>query len=329
MHKAKTIFLAILCVSFNHLAYSCQGEFTSDSSTPRATAICNKKDVIAFVAHAQGELQIEGAGLNDSVRSTVNAKLKEQDYITVLRHIWTEPDYNERKDWLTEKVKEGHPILMFELAKVLVKENAIEEGLIWLNMGLMRATQDAYCCDDISIQNRNVPTMLAQAYARFFSSYSGMMKATAKEALKRLGEHQQQYPSPQWVGYHGLSAFSGNVLLVSESEWPKIRSDVLQMFDPEPKHDQEPKKADEELKKQSVQEKKLDQEEQAKAFDQEEKPFVEKNKTSDHGLEKTGKGHSAKVTLMFIKANIAPIIAVIGISGSLYYIWNKYLKSNK
>ncbi len=224
MQNKTIIFLALLCASFSGSAYSCYEEQKTTHSSS-----AHEKDVIAFVANAHGEAEIYGVGgLDESIISTVNDKVKEQDYITVLKHIWSEHNCTRKKAWLSEKVKEGHPILMLELAKVLVREKSIEEGLNWYYMGLIRSCQDAFCCDDRSLHSDKIPGTLAQAYSCFFDSHTkGIEDPLAIEkALENLLK-DQQYPSPQWVGYHGTKALSDNIKLLPENNFPQKRQEVL------------------------------------------------------------------------------------------------------
>ncbi len=193
-----------------------------------------------------------GDGLADT--RLVEAKLKNHDYVSVLKCIWSEPDFNRRKQWLEAKVREGHPLLMIEYGKIIAYQTSIEEGAKWFYLGLFRAQQDAACCDCASfdivnklVEGEFFPKQWREValdqwnkigndqFKKAANSNKEGLTATQcaekakQQALVEL-KNWKQFPSPQWIIYSSPPQWPGKpvVRLKAETEWPKIREQVIQ-----------------------------------------------------------------------------------------------------
>ncbi len=212
------------------------------------------KDPLEFIDQQMPRVAHLREYLGDGLAYTtfVETKLKNHDYIGVLRCIWSESDLNRRKNWLEAKAHQGHPLLMIEYGKIIAYQTSIEEGLKWFYLGLFRAQQDAACCDcalfnivnqlierEIPITEHEIPKQWleipidqwlqrARNYHKKRQTIAQFAEKAKQQALIEL-KNWKQFPSPQWITYSAPQVEPGKaVRLKPETEWQKIRDQVIQ-----------------------------------------------------------------------------------------------------
>ncbi len=235
------LFLFIVCTGQSSLISACQEEIKMINITDKYKDFVIR-DTINYVNHTaasenytrtNNRIDAIGNGLREI--NSVEEKLKRADYVSVLTDIWSESDFNRRKNWLEAKAHEGHPLLMIEYGKMLAF-NSIEEGLKWCYLGAFRAQQDAYCCDceqfsilgrlivqDVPIQLFEISERLSVLNVKITSAVAMTAKSQAIDNLKKW----ENYPSPEWITYSAPNAQPGSVKLKAASEWQKMREQVI------------------------------------------------------------------------------------------------------
>jgi len=94
---------------------------------------------------------------NEGLKSAedMNELLDKQDYIEILKAVWSEPDETKKLEFLKKASEEGHPILMLEYAVEYFKNTPTLEEYIavsqpWMIAGFVRTQQDLACIEDPS-----------------------------------------------------------------------------------------------------------------------------------------------------------------------------------
>ncbi len=209
--------------------------FTSAAEKNVIEYINNQKYTLSHVRSTNCEKTL-GDGLADT--NLVEQKLNEQDYVGVLLSIWSEQDFNRRKQWLETRANEGHPLLMIEYGKVLAQQGSIEEGLKWFYLGLFRAQQDAYCCECAPFDMTD-QLLEREAYPKqWFDIMDDLLKRKTmyplsqkkmKQAALAVLKAWKSFPSPQWMAHCVPEAKRGEpVGLKPQEDWPKMRQLVIQ-----------------------------------------------------------------------------------------------------
>ncbi len=234
----KAINTLLFCTSIVSLTHACEQVHTKKTPimTQQNNASVPTKDVLTFI---EQNLPPVGLAMADPYQSGITIysiervaeKLKQQDYSSVLEHVWAELDVKSKKDWLIQKATEGHPLLMIELGKLLAAQDSLEEGLTWLYVGLFRAQQDAYCCQCPTFEGDYIPSKFLKLYLEHFKSKTTGAKKSLVRAKKKALEmlkNWKNFPPPQWIAFcaPGLPA-NASVLLRPESEWAKRRAEVI------------------------------------------------------------------------------------------------------
>jgi hypothetical protein len=251
----KTISVGFLigCVIFSSLMADIMTE-TKDS----ITSITNSDDLLSYTNHkAEKEyianLKKKYNGLaNDAI---LNELLKQQNYIEVLNYLWTEPNSGRKITWLEEKVKEGHPILMFELGSEYYTQNPTIETYAnktvpWLLAGAKRTMIDTACSSDKTLEDS--PEFLLMNYQqdaledlqskhsqeeieKYFEMNEKELRKINFGILKKVMEpfvnnKWETMPSPKWIFPHGMGAFISEKNLISSSKCNKIRKKQAEEF---------------------------------------------------------------------------------------------------
>jgi hypothetical protein len=203
------------------------------------------KDTVSFAA--SGERSFPGyEGLKNEKK--LDDLLKKQAYVEILMYLWGEKDHSKRIAWLTTQAEKGHVICMLELSKELAALGTKkEESFIWFKVAMIRMSQDVLCCSDCSV---------AAAYEVFYSYYEQYWQKndlitpdSTTPALKMIAEfiiqahpkieekikNWKHFPSPEWVSYHGITAFLPEATikqpnLKPQSEWKKLRQQAVDSF---------------------------------------------------------------------------------------------------
>lgn len=218
----------------------------------------NKQDVVSYSSYKNDQqfiidLKTRYNGLKNE--ENLDDLLRQQNYIEVLNHLWSEPGNAKRVAWLEKKVNEGHPILMFELGEEYYLQNPILSTYImksmpWLLAGARRTIVDADATSDKSV-SAAVGFLLFSYQERVLTDVKTKFSETTIE--KYLNENKKEFqknnitvlrkvmtpflderlvdiPSPQWVFAHGMAAFTNEKNTIPEFRYNTIRSKTAEAF---------------------------------------------------------------------------------------------------
>ncbi|MFA6914918.1 MAG: hypothetical protein WC222_00840 [Parachlamydiales bacterium] len=245
------IFLALFTFNLNAQGYTVekQGNITSINNNADVVSYTGKKNDPNYVV----SLKTKYNGLKDTAK--IDQLLKQQNYIEVLNHLWTEPDANKRRQWLEARVNQGHPILMFELGEEYYAQNPTIQTFVlktmpWLMSGTRRTLIDAACTSDQSVMA--APELLLVTYRdrvlndllvknsqedlqKFITENSKEFQknniAILKQVLTPLvGPNADSLPSASWVYPHGLAAFTGSKNTIPATQCTELRKKEAQQF---------------------------------------------------------------------------------------------------
>ncbi|MEC7839127.1 MAG: hypothetical protein VX777_03695 [Chlamydiota bacterium] len=187
--------------------------------------------------------------LNENI---LEENLRNQNYIAVLRALWSEENAQKRLEWLKKKESESHPILLFELAVEVIKEEPnlenFQKSLYYLELAKYRTDLDAVCVNDSSA--RAAPQSLYQTYSRAVadvvdrapnlknqltqSVLQGVDKEVLTQLLSALQEIELQIdalPSPEWVSTHALrKLLSNKKIITTEKKCLDTRKRMIKSF---------------------------------------------------------------------------------------------------
>jgi hypothetical protein len=168
-------------------------------------------------------------------------------YPPVLVSLWSERDRAKRRSWLESKVDELHPVLMFELSVAKFVASPTIETIISVSMPLMRSAvfrvlQDAQCSEDPSVKHgdaslrmrstyekrlaKKVQEILKRSLQDIVDESRDMLQTAIKAELLKTARlsMSRDLPSPDWIGWHGLSvAISGAPKMYPSCEYKEIR----------------------------------------------------------------------------------------------------------
>lgn len=250
-----TFMLSSLCVYGNLSAIPGQDTFTIKQDG-NVTAYTNDADVVSYSGNKEDQeflaaLKKKYDGLNNEDK--INEALKQQKYIEVLNYLWTEPSSKKRIAWLESQVKEGHPLLMFELGEEYYLQDPTIKTyatltMPWLLAGARYTLIDSVCTSDKSVsaaaemllflyQGRILNNVLSKYSQEDLEKYinenaNEIQKsniAILKKAIQPILSNDN-VSSPSWVFSHGLNAFTGNQNTIPESQCKELRKKEAQMF---------------------------------------------------------------------------------------------------
>lgn len=205
-------------------------------------------DVVLFSTYKSENiketLQKSYNGLSDEEK--LDTLLQEQNYIEVLKHLWSEPDVCKRLTWLEKKINENHPILIFELAEdYYLKDPTLEcfltKTMPWIIAGATRTLLDTRCTKDNSVSScvdqllatyhqriveKCLETYTLEQMEEYIIANADLFKSEnliVQERVFKSLVDKTDIPSPKWVFTHGASAFMDEENLVPESEFNLIR----------------------------------------------------------------------------------------------------------
>ncbi|MDN3507007.1 MAG: hypothetical protein P0S96_07250 [Simkaniaceae bacterium] len=211
----------------------------------------HKGDVLVYTNNRTEEyfsaLQAHYGGLpSDKVLDDL---LSQQEYIEILNYLWAERDQALRISWLENKLPEGHPILIAELAiEYISRDPSIHTYLFssrpLLDVAVCLTEIDTSCTSDASVEaatgflnfqysNLLLTTLLehhpreaVQAYWKdHYIEFKNLKIALLRQFLNRFFDSQQTVPTPKWVFSHGLKAFRNQQWSAAypENRWGEIR----------------------------------------------------------------------------------------------------------
>ena len=216
-------------------------------------AIYHPKDAISYTRHLfepsyLEELQKKYHGLDSYEK--LDQLLKNQEYIEILNHLWTEGDYTKRINWLQKAVSGNHPLMMMELAYAhFLRSPTLETSQIksipLLAVAKMRLEMDASCTSDKSVfggvsvggnyeslifealLQRNTEDELREHYSKHLEEEFMSFYELAKILLYPFTQKEEYIlPSPHWIFYHGLHAFMDISNEIPETDWDQIRENI-------------------------------------------------------------------------------------------------------
>ena len=171
----------------------------------------NTQDVLCFVNRHSEDPFPGYDGLKNEKK--IEALLEAQNYIEVLKHVWTEKDTNKKYVWLKNKALDNHVILMFELSKLCAALRQDDTAIHWLLVAITRTGLDISHCSDPSLGDASA--FLAMNYGTYMQhipNFASLGDTPLSDAvfLKILKEVKnfKKWPSPLWITYHGMRAFN-------------------------------------------------------------------------------------------------------------------------
>ncbi len=237
------------CLSFAHKAGQTLSPKIDDQpeyiieKRGNTTNIRNLKSVVPFASsYYPKDSFIDYNGLDDT--KLLTDLLNRENYIEVLKHVWSEKNQAKRIGWLTQAAENGHVICMFELFKEWAQIKNYKEMYFWYLMAQTRLLQDIACCNDESVRAAydclffGYGPWLGLAFVRRFldclDKDCDMLKCTIDlntSVLSKL-KSLKQYPSPVWVSHHGLGAFLNKKCdLKPANEWHALRKKQIQKLE--------------------------------------------------------------------------------------------------
>ncbi len=173
-----------------------------------------------------------------------------QDYVEILKCIWTEKNIDQRIQFLRPFAEQGHVIMMFELFRALgmemllkkdFSEDKIKEMMKWRILGQHCTIMDIACNNDPTCQAAR--SALIHYYTPILKEFkdhkvqekmNGCMTKEAMETIIREWSPLENHPSPKWIAYHGMGVLSGTIDVKPETEWLACRQQAKEKTLQEP-----------------------------------------------------------------------------------------------
>lgn len=160
--------------------------------------------------------------------------LDEQNYIEVMKYLWTEKDVEKAINFVKPIAEAGHAIFMMELFRLLSEqiktiktptEENFKEALKWFVWGMTTVEVDIACNTDKSTK---------EALSMLNVCYSSFKPKTPQNTWNKTWEkYFQDYllqwksvenpPSPKWVMHHGLAIHNGINSMKPKENWCSSR----------------------------------------------------------------------------------------------------------
>ena len=206
----------------------------------------HQQDVVTFAMSYSREvvrsLKKQGYdGLQDGNIKKLRRYLRQENYVVLLKYVWSEKNLDKKITWLTEYAKRGHIIFMLELCRALSfkisavrsldeRQALLVEIFKWKMVAITSLKIDMACVDDPSLGV--VFNTLSHGYR--FQQLPGITQEIAercrKEALPQVIAMMEEYPerithlpSPTWLSYHGLARILGRPPMHPEQTWKSLR----------------------------------------------------------------------------------------------------------
>lgn len=201
--------------------------------TDQTISLTSEKDVVSFASTFSPEKIATLKRYQGIQEDKLSALLEKQDYVSILKHVWTEKDLNKAIAWLKPRAEQGHVILMFELARTLGRlanakkeftSDSLKEIFFWFFRGLHCTRLDIACNTDPSTSA--AIEMLRFTYGQF-DFPAAMIEALDQKTIMKEGVESwapsENHPSPQWVIFHGMGMMMGEVRLKPAENWLSLR----------------------------------------------------------------------------------------------------------
>lgn len=158
--------------------------------------------------------------------------LKQSDYVSIMKCLWTEDDLDAKIKWLLGYAERGHPLLMLELSRALAQrgeksgysKKTAHECMKWYVLGLHCTLLDISCNNDPSTSAAF--TVLKYNYGEFLKQAIktlGDDLETFRETVFKEWNPSQLQSSPLWVTFHGMSKYLGSVSVINQDQWAETR----------------------------------------------------------------------------------------------------------
>jgi hypothetical protein len=211
----------------------------SVSMQGQSVAITKIQDVVSFSTYFSSpviaQLKREGyRGLPPA--DQLQRLIQDQSYAEVLKYIWTEDNLDSILQALEPLANAGHAILMLEMSRTMCRKMQAQNDFSaekigtaskWYTLGMATTQLDLACNTDLS-----TTAALGMLHSTYHCSLhippAELSKINAKEIASTIFQNWKllpAYPSPKWVTYHGLRAFSNQNSLHPESEWNQRRAE--------------------------------------------------------------------------------------------------------
>jgi len=186
-------------------------------------------------------------GMGDE--SVLDKKLQNNNFIEVLRALWSEPEQSKRLGWLKKKESDSYPLLLFELAVEVVSSNPslqnFQESLYLLEIARYRTDLDAVCVNDSSARvaahslYQTYSKVIAEIVSREPSLRSKLTTSSMKSidievlnkvlvTLKNIEKNLDSLPSQEWVSSHALKKLLSNrEILASKKQCHQKRAHMI------------------------------------------------------------------------------------------------------
>ncbi len=202
-----------------------------------------KDDIVVFISNSEKLIPEYRALGHHGLKQCKELEnlLKAEDYLTLLKYVWTEEDIAYKIDWLTKQSTQGHVILMFETALALSgmkkkRNSTIVEICKWLALGHIHTYLDAACYTDTSIQSaggdllgRYIQKISLILNHSEFNQIRNNLTSQSKQ-IKTIQLQEANCLSPKWLRFYGLEILIGICTLTPKEEWFKRRSDALKIM---------------------------------------------------------------------------------------------------
>jgi len=174
-------------------------------------------------------------GLKELDKEKAKSFIENQNYIAILKYLWTEDDLDYKIEWLKPLAEAGHAILMLELFRALcqkaskqtsISEKESDEAIKWYLLGMHCTYLDLACNNDsstmeaVNLLTQNyfqIMALLPEAHRVKYNDYS------ARKEIISKWKPDESHPSPQWVIYGGLEILSGTIALKEKEKWLDLR----------------------------------------------------------------------------------------------------------
>ncbi len=239
----KYLPLAAIALLVLYSQVSANTTFTQTVNGQSINYSCDQ-DVVSFSTAFSKEYisQLKGEGYNgfEKVNDAAWDKLvEEQNYVEILKIIWTENNLDIALSHLEPSAEKGHAILMLEMSRTLCRKiqaenkfpiETIKVAGTWYVRGLYTTMLDVACNTDKStgaaigmLQNSYSPGNLIP-----MAQLQKVEFATVNNSFRQNWKLPTSYPSPKWVTYHGMGVFLKENSLLPEAEWNAKRTAKFQ-----------------------------------------------------------------------------------------------------
>jgi hypothetical protein len=156
---------------------------------------------------------------------------KSNDTVGLVKVLQTQQAPNQALlTWLRERAEGGHPILQFELSRLLIEMNP-REALQWFAIGRVGATLDVIACTDVTARPA-IPS-LVMIYQHAIDEIEGDQEKYIPYLERALDWHRRHpvRPNPTWICLHGMGTAGGQPLLIPDDRWAAGKVQALRDMD--------------------------------------------------------------------------------------------------